>query len=206
MAKLKAPLLSLGASGQIGKSLVYFPWKGLDLAREYVVPSNPKSTAQGIQRGFMIACVAAIHAAQILATNWFKEPDKIAFAAWGSIFPTPRTWFNQVVKNWIDQRVAGLRSAIYHDVTVVAQDGAIWIRWWFTADGVNNITEGYIYYGTSKTALVNRVVASVGDGDRVDNIVDGLTNGTKYYFQFRPTVHADFVGSRSGISHGTPHA
>jgi len=42
VSKLKAPLLSLGASGQIGKSLVFFGWKGLDVVREYVIPSNTK--------------------------------------------------------------------------------------------------------------------------------------------------------------------
>lgn len=206
MAKLKAPLLSLGAAGAIGKSLVFFPWKGLDVVREYVVPANPKSTAQGIQRDYVKDCVAAIHTAQGLASNWFKETDMIAFANWASIFATPRTWFNQIVKNWLDQRVDGLRSAIYRDVTLVAQDKAVWYRVWYTADGDNNITAGNIFYGTSKTALINSVVASVGDGDRVDNIIPNLVNGTKYYFQFRPTLHEDFVGSRSGISHCTPHA
>ena len=53
MAKLKAPLLSLGASGAIGRSIVFFPWKGLDCAREYVIPSNPKSTGQLTQRGYL---------------------------------------------------------------------------------------------------------------------------------------------------------
>ncbi|KKM06256.1 hypothetical protein LCGC14_1745880, partial [marine sediment metagenome] len=53
MAKLKGPLFSLGASGQIAKALVYFPWKGLNLVREHVVPSNPNTTGQVTQRGYM---------------------------------------------------------------------------------------------------------------------------------------------------------
>ena len=60
MAKLKAPLLSFGASGAIAKSLVYFPWKGLNVVREYVIPSNPKSTLQVTQRGYLAAAVAVI--------------------------------------------------------------------------------------------------------------------------------------------------
>ncbi|GAH96000.1 unnamed protein product, partial [marine sediment metagenome] len=37
MAKLKGPLFSLGASQQLGKALVFFGWKGLDVVREYVI-------------------------------------------------------------------------------------------------------------------------------------------------------------------------
>jgi hypothetical protein len=38
--------LSFGASGQIGKTLVYGSWKGRPYARRYVIPANPNSTDQ----------------------------------------------------------------------------------------------------------------------------------------------------------------
>ena len=50
MAKVTAPLLSFGASGQIGKSMVFADWRGIDYARRYVVPANPNSTAQQLTR------------------------------------------------------------------------------------------------------------------------------------------------------------
>lgn len=50
MAKVKGPLLSLGATGQIGKSLVFGDWRGVKYAREHVVPANPRSTAQTLTR------------------------------------------------------------------------------------------------------------------------------------------------------------
>lgn len=46
MAKVQGPLLSMGGTGQIGKSQVYATWKGRPYARRYVVPSNPQSTEQ----------------------------------------------------------------------------------------------------------------------------------------------------------------
>lgn len=46
MAKLSGPLLSLGARGQIGKTLVSSRWKGIPYMRQYVVPANPQTTAQ----------------------------------------------------------------------------------------------------------------------------------------------------------------
>jgi len=59
MAKLKAPLMSLGASGKLAGTLVFSTWKGLKTAREYVTPSNPQTAAQTTQRGLFTDAVSA---------------------------------------------------------------------------------------------------------------------------------------------------
>lgn len=46
MAKVIGPLLSIGASGQIGKSQIYAKWRGVPYARRYAVPANPNTTEQ----------------------------------------------------------------------------------------------------------------------------------------------------------------
>lgn len=46
MAKLTAPLLSFGGSGQIGKTMVASTWRGVKYARQYVKPGNPNTIAQ----------------------------------------------------------------------------------------------------------------------------------------------------------------
>lgn len=46
MAKITGPLLSLGASGQIGKTLVYSVWRGVKYVRQLVTPENPNTTEQ----------------------------------------------------------------------------------------------------------------------------------------------------------------
>jgi hypothetical protein len=46
MAKLIGPLMSFGASGQIGKAMVTGSWRGIPYARQYVVGANPRTTAQ----------------------------------------------------------------------------------------------------------------------------------------------------------------
>jgi hypothetical protein len=43
-------LLSFGARGQIGKTLVMSKWKGIPYARQHVVPANPQTTAQQTNR------------------------------------------------------------------------------------------------------------------------------------------------------------
>lgn len=50
MAKLTAPLLSMGASGSIGKSMVTGSWRGVKYARQHVVPANPRTVAQQANR------------------------------------------------------------------------------------------------------------------------------------------------------------
>jgi len=46
MAKLTGPLLSFGARGQIGKTLVAGDWKGVKYARQYTIPANPQTAGQ----------------------------------------------------------------------------------------------------------------------------------------------------------------
>lgn len=50
MSKVSAPLLSFGASGQVGKSVVFGTWKGVSYARRHVIPANPRSTEQTLTR------------------------------------------------------------------------------------------------------------------------------------------------------------
>lgn len=50
MAKVTAPLLSLGGSGTIAKSITFSKWKGVPYARQRVVPANPQSLEQTVTR------------------------------------------------------------------------------------------------------------------------------------------------------------
>ncbi len=197
MAKLKAPLFSLGASGAIGKALVYFPWKGLDVVREYVIPSNPKTTPQTTQRGYITAAVAAIHAAQVDVTNPLLEVDKSAYSLYGTTFPTPRTWFNQIVQRWLLAEVNAEVAAIYANgefVDPATEQITITLFNHQTADQA-----GFMVCGTSKTALIIAVAADGVVGVHT-GVFTGLTKGVKYFFQFRPTkVTDDKYVARSGI-------
>jgi hypothetical protein len=50
MVKLGGPCHSLSASGKLADAIVFFSWKGIAVARQWVVPHNTKSTGQGDQR------------------------------------------------------------------------------------------------------------------------------------------------------------
>ncbi len=50
MAKITGPLLGLGASGSIAKTLVASKWKGRPYMRQHVIPANPQTVAQTLTR------------------------------------------------------------------------------------------------------------------------------------------------------------
>lgn len=200
MAKLKGPLFSLGASQKLGDALVYFPWKGLNVVREYVVPSNPRTAGQTTQRSYLTAAVDEIHRLQALGAAVWTEADQVAYALWGSVFATPRTWFNQVVKNWIDQYVAGLTGCVF--ATGTTTPGANQLAVSLSA-GNNNPTAGNFHYGTSKTNMPYTQAGAWAAGFWTATLA-GLTTGVKYYWQFRGSAPAAAVGTRSGIYYGTP--
>jgi len=192
--------LSLGASGAIGKSVVFFPWKGLDVAREYVVPANPKTDAQNTQRGYVTNAVANIHAAMQTAVSPLDEDDKTAYALWGSTFPTPRTWFNQIVKMLVDLAVAGKSAVIFTNGTTTpgaAQLGVAVTR------KIGSPTAGVFFYGTTK-ACTSGYVDGVLAAEEFTATIPNLTAGVKYYWQFRASEPAGCVGGESGVYYGTP--
>lgn len=205
MAKLKGPLFSLGASGQIAKALVYFPWKGLDVVRQHVVPANPNTAPQVTQRGYLTDAVDAVHDAQAAALGPLDADDVTAYAQYAATLAGVMTWFNAAIRNFVNQRVAALSGCVFHQgSTEEGVDQLVFnIRFTEDADAVGAVTAGTFFYGTSPTALVNSVAAVIV-GQTASVTVAGLTTGQKYYWQFRPTAAAEFVGARSGIYHGTP--
>jgi len=204
MAKVNAPLFSFNAAGQLAKSLVYFGWKGLDCVRSFVIPSNPKTAAQVTQRGYFTAAVAAIHTALALAANPLDALDKTAYALLASTRAAPRTWFNEIVKLWVDCKVAADVPIVYSDGTITdPTNNAFDCIFYINEETGSQLAAGKFYFGTSKTALIHSFVAAVTPGASVA-IVAGdlsafLTAGVKYYMQFRPDVADPCEGAVSGI-------
>lgn len=196
MAKLKGPLFSLAAAGKLADALVYFGWKGLNVVREYVIPTNPKTTKQTTQRGYLTAAVLAIHTAQALAADAFAELDAVAYALWGSTFATPRTWFNQAVKNHVDVAVATKKPALFYDAQLDnATPGQIDLD--IDTDSADYLA-GKCFYGTSKTALINSV-ACTGTPPNILATMPSLVAGVKYFCQVRADPADPCEGARSGI-------
>lgn len=203
MAKLKAPLMSLGASGQLGKALVFFGWKGLDVVREYVIPSNPRTTGQTTQRDYMTTAVAYIHTAQGHAANPTDAEDIQAYALLASVVQSATTWFNQLVRQIVDQLIAGKEYIVVRNGHMTPGVDKLTFQFITMDHSAGGPTNGEIKYGTSKTALVNTKVATAAQMQAGIDIT-GLTTGVKYYAKWQATVPVGYIGCWSGIYYGVP--
>jgi len=179
-------------------------WKGLNVVRQYVVPSNPKTTLQTTQRAYVTAAVAMVHTAQALAAQPLDSDDQVAYSALASAKGKIMTWFNMAVKLWVDVKVATDTPVIYRNGTVTDKTAAnIIATLWLSEETPSDLAAGKFYFGTSKTNLINSKVATVTAGDNVQLFNEDcsafLTAGVKYYWQFRPDAGDPCVGADSGI-------
>ncbi len=96
MAKVTMPLLSGSASGKIAGSMVHFGWKGLNVVRQLVTPSNPKTAGQGDRR---LAMAAAGKAIKPVAPTSLFLPYARAFATGGQTWASALV--NYIVKTFL---------------------------------------------------------------------------------------------------------
>jgi len=65
MAKVTMPLLSTEARGKIADAIVFFPWKGINVVRQWLKPANPQSAGQMQARARLKAIGKAISKIQV---------------------------------------------------------------------------------------------------------------------------------------------
>lgn len=110
MAKVVMPLLSTEARGKIADAIVFFPWKGLAVVRQWLKPANPQSLAQMTIRAKLKAIGKAI--------SKIYTPDDVAS---GSVIyqrtlakaPSGQPWNSYFAKQVLDHiKVATNWSAL----------------------------------------------------------------------------------------------
>jgi len=186
MAKVNLPLMSVSASGKIAKSLVYFNWKGLDVVRSYVIPSNPQTTSQMTQRGYFSDAVDLFHttsftdldrsALNLAATaskivmsgfNWFMQHVVVAFRAGFSFHPLYQCSISSITKN---SATVTIKCSI--DKTAK------------------------LYWGTSKNFLPNVVTGNYASNTWTFSL-SSLPSDTYIYFYVKNTATGE--GGISGV-------
>lgn len=204
MAKTRGPLFSLRATGALGKALVYFSWKGLNVVRTWVIPSNPRTTAQVAARSHITAAADLIHTALADATNPLAEVDMMAYSRWGNQEKTPRTWWNQACKNIIETRVLGNTEVVWADYTETDLDPAAFdIILYQHEETGSDLAAATFFIGTSPTRLIHQQAATIiaGTSTRIAavDLSAWMVSGTRYYFQIRANAADPCEGAQSGI-------
>lgn len=186
MAKVKAPLMSFDARGQIAKSLVYMGWKGLKTVRQYVIPANPKSTLQQAQRTKFATAVGQWH------TDGFTSDDASAWNLLALSLKEALSGFNIYIRLKLKALIKAVTWNPIFDVTIgtIIATGAHVLA---TGEGELSYT---VYYGVSKTAMFN-----TEDGDAIAGVIDieltGLVASTKYYCYIKEVTATE--SARTGI-------
>lgn len=99
MAKVTGPLMSMSASGSIGKSIVFSIWKGVAYVRQWLKPANPQSADQGDVRIILGGTGRAV--AQVKPTSGY-ETKLVA----EGVVPAGQSKQSYLVKKIIDTYLA----------------------------------------------------------------------------------------------------
>lgn len=195
MAKLVAPLMSFGARGKLGGSLVYSAWKGIATARQLVTPANPRSAAQVAQRGLLSVIVTAwrsTEVSQAVRTGWNKAAQLTGRAISGFNLFT-----SQLVKLASEVPDASFVSVI--DDACVSSLSLIMLNLddLTTGDEAGNFT---ILVGDSPDALLTDITVAINNGFLTfDLSAKGWKAGDVVFIQVRKAGTGTVVYDRSGI-------
>lgn len=173
MAKLNAPLLSFSASGQIAKSLVYFPWKGIDVVRQYVVPANPRSTDQTAQRNLMTAAVLAWHDAL------YTADDVTAWNRFAGVLAKIMSGYNAMVRAHIDE---GILGNTWEEIRNLNTDSVTATNIKVHAYKASAGNAPTVYWGTRKTHFPDSAPLADLGADHWMYDIPGLNASTLYYY------------------------
>lgn len=173
MAKLKAPLFSFEARGKLADALVFFPWKGIDAVRSYVIPANPQTAAQTTQRGYVTSAVTEWHASDYTAL------DVGAWNRLAGIADKIMSGFNRMMREFVNEIITGNTWERLHDAFTDGV-GANGFNVMVTKGGGGNAPT--CHYGIRKTHFPDSVAMADQGGDVWAVTLAALTAGTLYYF------------------------
>lgn len=151
MAKVTAPLFSFGARGKLADALVYFPWKGIDVVRSYVVPANPNSAAQQTQRGRLTNGVNDWHSIGIDAD------DEVAWDRHAATRPSSMSGFNSFISDHIGIQAVPSTPDMGFDGSLVDDADNTFSASIEEAGGATSVD---MIWGVSPTSLINTEAGS----------------------------------------------
>lgn len=187
MAKTTAPFFSLGARGQFASTMVASSWKGIPVMRRYVVPSNPKTTAQVAHRTLFTAAVALWH------STLLSTPMRTGWTLVAANAATARSGFNAFCSEVIKATKTLAAASFAVSVSPITGYCAA-----FQMVNANNAAPGTdpatfeIWAGSTATNMTLQGTTTIADG-AITTAVLGTTAVTLY-------VQLRIAGSkRSGI-------
>lgn len=101
MAKVEGPLFSLEARGKIGNVMVHFPWKGRNVVRKWLKPTNPRDIDQKLIRQKLAAVGRCI--GKFLQVSTTYPNGSLAIVEWKTLTPATQIWNAYICKKALTQ-------------------------------------------------------------------------------------------------------
>jgi hypothetical protein len=150
MATVDGPLFSLEARGKIGDAVVYFPWKGRHVVRQWLKPTKVESTLTGYMRAAVKAIAKWVK--KIGNTNDGDALDSVIYQAFTDTAPAGINWNAVAVEGFLSQIVSGgaLVTTLFDNIvkdfsTTVGTAARTAFSTDATALGMENLTFDYGY-------------------------------------------------------------
>lgn len=195
MAKLTGPLMSFGARGKLGGSLVYSAWKGINTARQLVTPANPRTPAQIAQRGLLSVIVEAWRSTtitQAIRLGWNKAAQLTGRAISG---------FNLFTSQLVKLAAEVPAASVVAEIANTQADSVI-----LNMVNLDDLTPGdeagdfTVLVGDSPDALLQDDATSIAAGAiTVDLSQYGWEEGDTVFLQVRKAGTGTVVYDRSGV-------
>jgi len=144
------PLLSDIARGKLADVMVFFPWKGLACVRKYVIPANPRTSAQQTVRSYVREAVLQWRTLGYLAS------DKTAYNNWALILVDPMSGFTAYMRNNLTVRNAGLQYSYPFAFEVASPSAGVLVIKVKVKDNIADYTVTG-YYDTKQRGTLNSV-------------------------------------------------
>jgi len=205
MARTKAPLLSLDASGSIAKAIVYSKWKGRSYVRSSVKPSNPKSGLQvGMRASLKFLTQIYAHIGATAQANWKAAAKKQNITALDQMVKVNQTRQRQNFGMIEDPAfTAGAVEAAPGAPSATAQPKSLALAWTDSAGANDWCTAVFMSVTNGFTPDVSNMIAIVPHGNQ-KLVVEKLVTGTTYYFQLAGEEHGGTMGTKTAQFTGTP--
>ncbi len=201
MVKLRAPMMSLAASGSLGNAIVFSHWKGRAYARELVVPSNPKS---GLQTGFrsMFAWLSQHWATMSGAAqdSWQTIADQLVASPFNAYMSrNQKRWRNfHAPTDFYPATEVAVVPTWTTPPGVTAGVDSILMEWTINALNAGNGLIIYRALVTGFTPSIANVVAVIPLGAAAGTWLDSPLAPDEYFYDTQPFVDDGALGALTG--------
>jgi len=197
MAKAVGPLMSMDASGTVAGAITFTKWKGRNVVRQRVIPTNPQSTMQRTYRQMLAGLVKLWKAnTTALAAAFASIATQRAISAFNAFTGYNQTRLSQgLYPADSDAPTEEVPSALPTALTLTAMESYVEVTWTDSIDANAWCNAIYRKLGAAPTGLISELEAIIPLGDQ--KWVDGpLSSGTWHYVI--AAIHQE--GGRTAVS------